>query len=435
MRVSPISTGRSVVAWAMSKVEHLMFDSSMHHPIQLALYRIGFATWLIVSNQLPTLRWIAGVPADFRSPPPGLSTILPHPTSAMAVTIEVLTLAYLICLLVGWRTRFSSVALGVLGLIGSAMVFSFGKIDHNIFLWIIPLAMSTSAWGERISIDSRSTRARNEPVSTPAIPFLAILLALAFATAALPKLFGGWLATNASATQSYFLDKVLRDETNLSTTFFESIDQPAFWEFADWSTIVLEFGFAALILSPFAYRLLVNVAVVFHITVLFVLNINFESSLVLYLVFAIQLIDVDRIDARLERLRNHRTPLIIAGMLFIAAAVAAQLFGPGLLRASFGLIGVGEWGVTLVTQLFFFAVIVRLTVRSLPWTMPFSRSSAANSTASTASSDMLSRPHEPWRDAPASEAELLLVPTLPRREFPPRQEDQPVELEQDRPAV
>lgn len=354
-----------LMRWAWKRFDQVFFELSDHHPVQLAVYRIIIAGFLLTSNQLPSVRWIPNIPHEFRSPPPGLTSWLPHPTPAVALLVEISLVVALIGLLLGWRTRLMSVAVGVLGIVGSAMVFSFGKIDHTIFLWIVPLAMSSSDWGDRISLDSRGSAESDQMVSTSAVPFLSILLALAFLTAGLPKLAGGWLSTEVSATKSYFRDKVLRGETNISTSLLESIESRLIWESADWATLLLEFGFVFLILWPFGYRLLVNVAAVFHLIVLFVLNINFESSLALYLVFALQFIDVDRVERFLAALEERREMVLVAGSIALAAAVATQLAGPGLLRVALGLFGASDWTVALVTQLVFSAVLIMLTRRSL----------------------------------------------------------------------
>lgn len=344
----------------------VLFGLSGHRPIQLAVYRICFAGYVLVSNQMPSVRWIPGVPQDFRNPPPGLTSLLPHPSPAAALAVEVAMVLSVVGLLLGWRTRSMSFAVGILGIVGSAMIFSFGKIDHNIFLWIVPLVMSSSAWGERVSVDGMGQKSHDDdPVATPAIPFLSVLLALGFLTAGLPKLAGNWLSTESSATQSYFIDKVLRGETNVSTSYLQNLDSRFLWESADWATVVLELGFAAMVLWPFGYRLLVNVAALFHLIVLFVLNINFESSLVLYVVFALQLLDVDRLEARLKMLAERRELVIVASVFFLALASASQLAGDGLLRVSLGLIGADDWAASLITQLAFSGLILRLTLRSL----------------------------------------------------------------------
>ena len=154
------------VELAWKRIHDLLFETSYHHPLQLGSYRILYAGYVLISNQAPDLSWVSGIPDALRNPPPGLPRLLPAPSYAVTLLVEIALALALVGLLFGWKTKTMSIAVGVLGLISSTILFSFGKIDHSIMLWLVPLAMSTSSWGKRFSVDARSGLLADKPTPT-----------------------------------------------------------------------------------------------------------------------------------------------------------------------------------------------------------------------------------------------------------------------------
>jgi uncharacterized membrane protein YphA (DoxX/SURF4 family) len=346
------------------RADRVLWELSVHHPLQLAVFRVAYAAYVLLSNQPPALSWIPGLPSHFRSAPPGLPSLLPAPSPLLALLLEALLVVAVVALLVGWRTRSASFAVGVLALINSAMAFSFGKIDHTIMLWVVPLVFASSSWGDRLSIDARRNPSVKRTVSpTPQVPVLATILSFGFATAALPKLAGGWLAFDESATRSYFDSRVARGAVTPLTGTLTELDSALFWELLDWMTVIFEVGAAAVFLFPAAYRLMAVVAGGFHIATHLVMDISFEFSLIVYLAVAIQSLDVDRTSELLDRARSLLDRWKPAIWAAIAVAAAAQLWGPGLLRlVASDVLQIPEWWVGLAVQLSLSAVLAGLVL-------------------------------------------------------------------------
>ena len=268
------------------------------HPLQLGLYRIIFGCYVLFGREVAELRWISDMPEGLHRPPPGLGRLLPaSPPFGVLLALEIAIALAIVAMLVGYRTPVASRAVGILGLFSNTIFFSFGKIDHNILVWIVPLVMASAGWGSRLSIDSRLARSKRPPrdASVPTA-IMALVVAFGFFTAALPKLAGGWLSPGRSATQRYFERQfITAGRTDLLATPFSEFDLAIFWESLDWITIFFEFAVAFLVLWPSIWRFSLTIATTFHLGVLLMMNISFESHYVVYLLFFIPFLMKDRL--------------------------------------------------------------------------------------------------------------------------------------------
>ncbi len=299
----------------------------------LAWFRIVLAAFLLVHRSVPDLRWIAGYPSAFHDPAPGMPSLWGgFLTEPVYLIVEVALLSAIVALGFGVRTPISSVAVGGLGILANAMLFTFGKIDHTILLWLTPLLMANSGWGNECSVDRRTGRIGSVDPVAPAL--VAVSLAFGFATAAAPKLLGGWLSPGTKTTFTYLVDGVdVAGRDRFLAEPLRSTGSHWGWEVVDWATIVFEAGFAISVLWPRWFRVGALIAMAFHVVNLLVLNISFESLYPIYLVPLLGAVSDRRVGWWLESIRS-------------VPALAWLAFGAlGLIT---GLIGRGLWHVGLV---------------------------------------------------------------------------------------
>lgn len=291
-------------------------------PSAASLYRIGFALYLLANRAMPRLTWMSAYPDEFYRPNPGLPAIWfgVLPTWALAA-LEIGLVAAIVALLVGWRTVWSSYAVGVGGLLVNSVYFSFGKIEHTVLIWLIPLVFARCGWGSALSLDARAGRAEAvRPVAVARAIFISgVLVAVSFFTAAVPKIGGGWLSLDQSATLSHLL--ALSDQlgrTRLLAGTARSLDVPLLWELADWLTVAFEGAMAVSLLWPVWQRRLILIAWLFHLSVLLTMNIGFVGPIPVYPIYFIPLIPADaaqRIGRWVTRTLGSRSgPAILVGL-------------------------------------------------------------------------------------------------------------------------
>jgi uncharacterized membrane protein YphA (DoxX/SURF4 family) len=68
------------------------------------------------------------------------------PSARFFQALNALEIVATVFLLAGYWTRVASFSLAILLFIGNCWAFSFGKINHDIFMILIPLVMTFSNW-------------------------------------------------------------------------------------------------------------------------------------------------------------------------------------------------------------------------------------------------------------------------------------------------
>lgn len=251
----------------------------------LAIYRIVYSVLVLIS--LPQISFVSSFPDSLYAPAPGpfrlLSGVPPQP---ILFTIQVLLALSLACLVVGLHTRLASLATGVLFLVSFGFLYSFGKVDHAILVAVVPLVLCGSGWGERLSLDSLRRNGHGaSPVSPPQWPLrlLALLIGLAFSTAALAKYRSGWLDTSTQSAQGHFLKKyVAEGRTDGLAPLLADLHSRAAWELIDWLTVAIEIGMLVAVVTWPTFRAMLAVACVFHLSILLTLGIAFSSNVIAY---------------------------------------------------------------------------------------------------------------------------------------------------------
>lgn len=245
-------------------------------------YRVLYS--LVVLVTLPSFDWVAAYPDSLHKPPIGyLRSFDGPPPQGVLLALEVGLAVSLVALALGWLTRWASLSVALLLLLGFGFTYTVGKIDHSVLLVIAPLVLSSARWGDAVSVDA--LRRGGSPAPTPQWPlrYLALLIGLSFVTAAAPKVAAGWLSPSTQPVQSsLFREYHVNDRTDLLAGVFLDLRSALFWESLDLATIALEAGLVLLVVHWRTWRAGLAVAVLFHVGVYLMLNIDFSSNVLVY---------------------------------------------------------------------------------------------------------------------------------------------------------
>ncbi|WP_337059281.1 HTTM domain-containing protein [Kineococcus sp. G2] len=252
----------------------------------LGRYRVLFAVLLLLTPSRFT--WVAPFPDSFVKGPPGPFMLLRAvPPREVLVALDLLVLLAAGFLLLGLFTRTASVVVGLTLLTGNGISYSFGKIDHSIFLVLVPLVLVFARWGDAVSVDALRRRYRQDAPATgpaPAPPqwplrLLALLVGLGFLTAAAPKLLSGWLSPATQAVQGVMHTQYhVNGRTEFLAGTFLDVRSVLFWESVDVATVLLEGLLVLAVLNWRAWRIGIAVATLFHFGVLLMMNIGFAAN-------------------------------------------------------------------------------------------------------------------------------------------------------------
>ncbi len=258
-------------------------------PGGLALFRIFYALYVLLAI-MPGVPpyvdygFLADLPSDLFFPPPGPMMLFgDFPPMTIINQIEFGIIAGLVFILFGWKTRTASIVTGLLIIIGNGFSFSMGKINHDLILPLVPLVMSFSNWGKEWSVDAQGNEA---PVESWPVTLLALFLGFMMFTAGFPKILGGWLDPGSLATYGHLVNQhYVSERTDLLSAFFLTFEHHLFWIALDYITIIFEIGFLFAIFNAKIFRLFCAFAVLFHFSVMLMLNISFIPNLAAYGLF------------------------------------------------------------------------------------------------------------------------------------------------------
>jgi uncharacterized membrane protein YphA (DoxX/SURF4 family) len=258
-------------------------------PRDLAVYRIVFALLLLLSP--PRFRWVSQFPDSFVNGPAGPFALLHSvPPDGVLLGLELLVGTCAGFLLVGLFTRTASIVLALALVGGYGTVYSLGKIDHNIFLVVVPVLLAFARWGDAVSVDALRRGSGAPAAETPQWPLrlLALLVGLGFLTAAVPKVLSGWLDPRTHAVQGVmFTQYYVNDRTDLLAGHFIGLHDGVFWESVDVATVLLEGLLVLTVLNWRCWRVGIAIASLFHLGVLLMMNIGFSGNVVTYAAFVL----------------------------------------------------------------------------------------------------------------------------------------------------
>jgi hypothetical protein len=304
----------------------------------VAVYRIVFGVLVLLFA--PRFTELAAYPNSLFDPPPGPFGLLTgFPPEGVLIAIEILMYVLMAATLLGLYTTFSSISLSVVLVGVSGLSYCLGKVDHLMVLAIVPAVMAFAGWGDTLSIDAlRNHRVPDEtrPAGStpPMVPkqrgqpqwplrFLALAIGVAFSTAVVPKVLGGWLSVSSRATYGY---QVQRDYVGLGSNWLSStlvnVHVPAIWEALDWVTVLLEGSIVLCAFSWRAWRIAIAVLTLFHLSIGLSLNIFFAGNVIAYGAF----VSWSRIPLPTVRLSTRTNGFIVRGAVPLVLLLGALLW-------------------------------------------------------------------------------------------------------------
>jgi hypothetical protein len=249
--------------------------------LQLARYRIVYALSALIL--LPRPEALNVLPEFMWRPPMGpFELIGSEPSYGVMLAVTTAHIIALCMLLAGWHTFGASLAAGLLFLLADGLSHSYGVIHHYVLLGVVPLVLCWAGWGDRLSLDARR-RPRADRYATWPLRLFALIVGVAFATAAFAKILGGWLDPSTGSARAYVVSSVVfGGEDKFLARHIASVNNTLIWEAVDWATVALELAVLVAVLRWSWFRLTLIALVCFHVGVLVSLNIAFAANVVAY---------------------------------------------------------------------------------------------------------------------------------------------------------
>jgi hypothetical protein len=255
------------------------------------LYVLGFSA--------PYLSWVNGAPPAFYNPPLlSLGRLLPSfPPAWVTWSMDVVQLLAYAALALGIRARRTTLLLFGVGLLRQNVAYSFGKIDHDIMLYLLLGCMAFSGWGKRLALVPDAPSRWDAP--DKALALLAVCFAFAMSSVGLQKGLN-WLDfdTSTSGFLSWFVQGYFEYDRN-ALLAPHVLDMPPFaLELVDYAGVVFESSCLFMLLrGRVAWRGWLVCACVFHLMNTLTLNIPFLENLLIYLAF----VDFSAVERTLSR--------------------------------------------------------------------------------------------------------------------------------------
>ena len=251
--------------------------------IVLSLFLLFF---LIPGEGREHFLFLSNLPSDFYAAPPGPMMLLDQfPPFGFILTLYTICTISIVFMLIGYNTKVVSIIAGITILLLQGVIFSVGKINHEILLASVPIIMAFSNWGAAFSIDSRREDNAIDVQSWP-LTFVAVLIGFMMFTAGFPKILGGWLDFSTQATQGHLLNQYyVRGRQDLLAGAAVNFQNTLFWELLDWGTVLFEIGFLIAIFKKRWFQIFISFAVLFHLSTMLFLNIAFLPNFLAYAIF------------------------------------------------------------------------------------------------------------------------------------------------------
>lgn len=265
----------------MNRHPRSFFDDFKQVNKGLPIYRIVFVLYIIITV-LPRYLWIDNYPDTFFLPRVGVTLFFTEfPDQVFFYLLNFGLITSLISLFVGYKTIYASLGVAFLLFTGNAWEYSFGKVNHDILILLIPLLLASSNWGSTLSTKTNLSKTRVWPIAT-----FALLTALAMLSAAIPKILSGWLDPSSSPLTGHLVRNyfVVGRETMLGTYLLN--DHNFFvLKFLEYSTVFIESAFILTLFSLRYFRLTCALACLFHFGVQLTMGIAFTTNIIAYAMF------------------------------------------------------------------------------------------------------------------------------------------------------
>ncbi|QDV38947.1 HTTM domain-containing protein [Tautonia plasticadhaerens] len=267
----------------LNRIDRWIFHGYPARVGDLAVLRVMYASYMIL-GQFPRATWILDSPSAFFAPPPGPAAMFTDwPADGVILGLNWAYLLGLVALLIGWRTPIASLVSGVVFIALGCWTHASVKINHDILLGVLPLAMAASGWGRWWSLDARRPGSSpGEPARGWCLSLLALMIGAAMATAGWAKFSTGWLDTTTHSTYGYLTSQFVRGEAGPLAEVVLTSRPEWLHELGDWAAVWLELGFLAATFWRPAFRWCLGLAVVFHLGNWLLFDIHFGSNVVVY---------------------------------------------------------------------------------------------------------------------------------------------------------
>lgn len=271
-----------------SKFENWIFNSYSPTAEGLGLYRIFAALFFLIFLFPDSFFYstLDSLPDEFFTPPPGPMMLFDgFPPEIFFRFIHGLLMVSWVGVLIGFKTKWSSILAGLSMLVLQGFMFSLGKINHEILLAVTPIVMAFSNWGAAFSLDSKFGKKEKSVEGWPLV-LLALLLGFMMFTAGFPKILGGWLDPTTQATRGHLFNQFfVRERQELLAEVAIRFDVDFVWEILDWATVIFEVGFLFAVWKASWTRLFICFAAIFHFSTMMTLNIPFLVNFLVYAAF------------------------------------------------------------------------------------------------------------------------------------------------------
>ena len=341
--------------------DRFVYREYMPTPRGLAIFRLLFASAFLACS-VPRYQWIATFPDDFFNPPVGPTYFFftGFPPYGFFLALDTVIVTALVYLIAGRRVTLASAVFTGAALLGNAWAYSFGKIDHDILMVVMPAFLAAAGW-------SGKGRVRAWPLA-----LFALVVSLAMFSAALAKATSGWLDPHARQTFIFALRNAIGISGRESAAWrFGITTMPASaWKALDYATLLLEGSFVIAMFRRTTFRVACAVASLFHLGVLLMMKIKFLANIYAYSAF-VQWDDVAArcgvagVVATLQRWLARRSDLQL--LVTSIAMTALVILEPHR--------GIAQIGTTALMWIAAAIGIAYLASFALAWLAPVGRSS------------------------------------------------------------
>lgn len=293
-----------------------------------SLFRIIFASFCLISLvgvfRIDTL---SNYPDFLFNPPISIASFFDKlPNIYILHTLNILNIFFLVGMLVGFKTKWSSILFSCVFYLSTSFIYAFSKIGHQHFIFFTPLIFAFSNWGEKYSLDSTLSFKKTKTYNT--YPLFVLIIAFSFFTAGFSKLLGGWLDINFQAVRFYVIrDYTFVNRQNVLTEIaVNKVTSKFFWELMDYLIVLIEVIPLFFMLNRKMFRRLMFILATFHVGVYAVMNIPFSIYPLIYTPFIIDWKN-SKLLAKLNRIMQSfsvkKIPLLI--IIFLMLIISSTL--------------------------------------------------------------------------------------------------------------
>jgi len=295
-------------------------------PKYLSIYRLLYCFFLMFFIGLPSFTWLGSNLDPFFSPPTwSLSNLFPgFPSKHFFLILSLINLLAFVSMFLGITKNIAAIVFTVSSIIAHNFWYSFGKIDHLLLWYTLPLFLSYAGWSTHFTIFKNSDQAPLDRRAKDRIAFIMSLLALFIAftmfTSGIQKLMGGWWRWDREAVRFQLINNYFTMQRHeFFAAYFLHVKSHIVWKFMDYSALILEIGFLFAVFKRSYFQFFLLFGFIFHLSVLLMFNISFYANVICYFAFlnfaSISYFYKRSIFSRFGLAYKMRLPVLITGSI------------------------------------------------------------------------------------------------------------------------